>query len=89
MDSQAELILRVITPWFLVLSQFFRDGICLFKFNRSILSSISTAVSNSILDSYSLRPEKKTLVLVKFQHAGVDADAEVAIWSCQVLGVKC
>ena len=26
MVSQAELILRVITLWFLVLSQFFRDG---------------------------------------------------------------
>ena len=25
MVSQAELILMVITPWFLVLSQFFRD----------------------------------------------------------------
>ena len=31
MVSQAELILRVITLWFLVLSQFFRDGMGPFK----------------------------------------------------------
>ena len=31
MVSQAELILRVITPWFLVLSQFFRDIMGPFK----------------------------------------------------------
>ena len=31
MASQAELILGVITLWFLVLSQFFRDGMGLFK----------------------------------------------------------
>ena len=31
MVSQAELILRVITVWFLVLSQFFRDGMGPFK----------------------------------------------------------
>ena len=31
MVSEAEFILRVITLWFLVLSQFFRDGISPFK----------------------------------------------------------
>ena len=31
MVSQAEMILRVITFWFLVLSQFFTDGMGLFK----------------------------------------------------------
>ena len=31
MVSQAELILRVITLWFLVLSQFFKDGMGYFK----------------------------------------------------------
>ena len=31
MVSQAELILRVITLWFLVLSQIFRDGVGLFN----------------------------------------------------------
>ena len=31
MVAQAELILRVITLWFLVLSQFFRDGMGAFK----------------------------------------------------------
>ena len=31
MVSQAELILRVITLWFLILSQFFRDGMGPFK----------------------------------------------------------
>ena len=34
MVSQAELILRVITLWFLILSQFFKDGMG--PFNRSI-----------------------------------------------------
>ena len=32
--SQAELILRVITLWFLVLSQFFRDSIGPFNIRR-------------------------------------------------------
>ena len=35
MVLQAKLILRVITLWFLVLSQFFRDGIGPFKCDDS------------------------------------------------------
>ena len=34
MVSQAELILKVITLWFLVLSQFFMDGMGPFKRNE-------------------------------------------------------
>ena len=37
MVSQAELILRVITLRFLVLSQFFRDGMGPFKINQRFL----------------------------------------------------
>ena len=41
MVSQAELILRVITLWFLVLSQFFRDGMGPFKLNYIGLHNFS------------------------------------------------
>ena len=41
MVSQAELILRVITLWFLVLSQFFRDGMGPFKHVHSVGMKLS------------------------------------------------
>ena len=40
MVSQAELILRVITLWFLVLSQFFRDGMGPFNALESVKADI-------------------------------------------------
>ena len=37
MVSQAELILRVITLWFLLLSQFFKDGMCPFNDTNGLM----------------------------------------------------
>ena len=44
MVSQAELILRVITLWFLVLSHFFRDGMG--PFNKVCTVNNSNAMPN-------------------------------------------
>ena len=54
MDSQAELILRVITVWFLVLSQFFRDGMG--PFNIYLMYCL-------LLNRNSICPIKKTLYI--------------------------
>ena len=40
MVSHAELILRVITLWFLVLSQFFRDGMGPFNIGKPLPCSL-------------------------------------------------
>ena len=45
MVSQAELILRVITSWFLVLSQFFRDGMGPFKCRLELYASVVSCLT--------------------------------------------
>ena len=49
MVSQAEFILRVITLWFLVLSQFFRDGMGPFN-NQPIISNTEMFVDINVCE---------------------------------------
>ena len=48
MVSQAELILRVFTAWFLVLSHFFRDGMGPFKCGNIMKQLVEKNVELSI-----------------------------------------
>ena len=81
MVSQAEVILRVITLWFLVLSQFFLETVWvpLILFTVLTLGSITENASYTVHANFLLLfefklytiltyPRKKTANIVKFMH---------------------